>query len=162
MDYFLDFIDSNAAISQFNIDSIGRRSQVESSDDYNCIFEPNIPDYILIESGQEDTAEKRQECEDKSQAYIQIEPSLFETLATGGSSNGCFEEIKMLLYDHTGYNETIQLSAIPIHYLDVNTRIRVQDAESDISGDYMVNTISIPLAVNGTMSISATRAAEKL
>lgn len=162
MDYFLDFIDSNAAISQFNVDNIGRRSQVESSDDYNCIFEPNIPDYILIESGQEDTAEKRQECEDKGQAYIQIESSLFETLATGGSSNGCFEEIKMLLYDHTGYNETIQLSAIPIHYLDVNTRIRVQDAESDISGDYMVNTISIPLAVNGTMSISATRAAEKL
>lgn len=135
---------------------------MESSDDYNCVFEPVIPDYILIESGQEDTAEKRQECEEKGQAYIQIESSLFETLATGGSSNGCFEEVKMLLYSDTGYNETIQLSGIPLYHLDVNTRIKVHDAESDISGDYVINSISIPLDINGTMSISATRAAEKL
>lgn len=162
MDYFLDFIDSNAAISQLSVNNIGRRSAVESSDDYNCVFEPVIPDYILIESGQEDTAEKRQECEEKGQAYIQIESSLFETLATGGSSNGCFEEVKMLLYSDTGYNETIQLSGIPLYHLDVNTRIKVHDAESDISGDYVINSISIPLDINGTMSISATRAAEKL
>lgn len=162
MDYFLDFIDSNAAISQLSISCIGRRSAVESSDDYNCIFEPVIPDYILIENGQEDTAEKRKECEEKGQAYIQVEPSIFNTLATGGASNGCFEEVKMLLYNDTGYNETIQLSAIPLYYLDVNTRIKVQDAESDISGDYVINSISIPLDISGTMSISATRAVEKL
>ena len=68
----------------------------------------------------------------------------------------------MLLYSDTGYNETIQLSGIPLYHLDVNTRIKVHDAESDISGDYVINSISIPLDINGTMSISATRAAEKL
>lgn len=162
MDYYLDFIDSNAAISQLSVNNIGRRSAVESSDDYNCVFEPIIPDYILIKSGQEDTAEKRQECEDKGQAYIQVESSIFDTLATGGASNGCFEEIKMLLYNNTSYNESIQLTTIPLYHLDVNTRITVQDAESDISGDFMINTISIPLDINSTMSISATRAAEKL
>lgn len=162
MDYFLDFIDSDAAISQFNVNAIGRRSMVESNDGYNCVFEPVIPDYILIESGQPDTAEKRAECEKKGQAYIQVEPAIYNTLATGGASNGCFEEVKMLLYSNTGYNEQITLNMIPLYYLEPNIRIGVRDIEADISGDYIIKTISLPLDVGSTMSISATRAAEKL
>lgn len=162
MDYFLDFIDSDAAISQFNVNAIGRRSMVESNDGFNCVFEPVIPDYVIIESGQEDTREKREECEKKGQAYIQVEPAIFNTLATGGASNGCFEEVKMLLYNYTGYNEQINLSMIPLYYLEPNIRIGVRDIEADISGDFIIKTISLPLAVGSTMSVSATRAIEKL
>ena len=162
MDYFLDFIDSDAAISQFNVNAIGRRSMVESNDGFNCVFEPIIPDYVIIESGQEDTREKREECEKKGQAYIQVEPAIFNTLATGGASNGCFEEVKMLLYNYTGYNEQINLSMIPLYYLEPNIRIGVRDIEADISGDFIIKTISVPLAVGSTMSVSATRAIEKL
>ena len=162
MDYFLDFIDSDAAISQFNVNAIGRRSMVESNDGFNCVFEPIIPDYVIIESGQEDTREKREECEKKGQAYIQVEPAIFNTLATGGASNGCFEEVKMLLYNYTGYNEQINLSMIPLYYLEPNIRIGVRDIEADISGDFIIKTISLPLTVGSTMSVSATRAIEKL
>lgn len=162
MDYFLDFIDSDAAISQFNVNAIGRRSMVESNDGFNCVFEPVIPDYVIIESGQEDTREKREECEKKGQAYIQVEPAIFNTLATGGASNGCFEEVKMLLYNYTGYNEQINLNMIPLYYLEPNIRIGVRDIEADISGDFIIKTISLPLAVGGIMSVSATRAIEKL
>lgn len=162
MDYFLDFIDSDAAISQFNVNAIGRRSMVESNDGFNCVFEPIIPDYVIIESGQEDTREKREECEKKGQAYIQVESAIFNTLATGGASNGCFEEVKMLLYNYTGYNEQINLSMIPLYYLEPNIRIGVRDIEADISGDFIIKTISLPLAVGSTMSVSATRAIEKL
>lgn len=162
MDYFLDFIDSDAAISQFNVNAIGRRSMVESNDGFNCVFEPVVPDYVIIESGQEDTREKREECEKKGQAYIQVEPAIFNTLATGGASNGCFEEVKMLLYNYTGYNEQINLSMIPLYYLEPNIRIGVRDIEADISGDFIIKTISLPLAVGSTMSVSATRAIEKL
>ena len=162
MDYFLDFIDSDAAISQFNVNAIGRRSMVESNDGFNCVFEPVIPDYVIIESGQEDTREKREECEKKGQAYIQVESAIFNTLATGGASNGCFEEVKMLLYNYTGYNEQISLSMIPLYYLEPNIRIGVRDIEADISGDFIIKTISLPLAVGSTMSVSATRAIEKL
>ena len=46
-------------LSQFNVNAIGRRSMVESNDGYNCVFEPVIPDFVLIENGQPDTEEKR-------------------------------------------------------------------------------------------------------
>lgn len=67
-----------------------------------------------------------------------------------------------MLYQYTGYNETIQISAIPIYHLEPNTRITVKDEDSDISGDYMINSISIPLDINGTMNISATRVLQKM
>ena len=43
IDYYLDFIDSSAAISQFSISNIGRRTKAIVDDDINCLFEPEIP-----------------------------------------------------------------------------------------------------------------------
>jgi hypothetical protein len=38
----------------------------------------------------------------------------------------------------------------------------VHDEESKINGDYIINKITIPLTYNGTMSISAVKAVERL
>ena len=161
IDYYLDFIDSSAAISQFNINNIGRRSQIVNSNNINCVFEPDIPDFIIIELGQSDTDEKREECEAKGQNYIQVTTGIFNLLALGGTSNSAFNEIKMMLHEYTSYNESITIQSIPIYHLEPNTRIGVRDIESDIYGDYMISNISIPLDVSSTMSISATRALER-
>ena len=162
VDYFLDFIDSDAAISKFNINSIGRRSIVENSNDFNCVFEPDVPNFVIIELGQPDTEEKREECEARNQAFIQVDSNIYNSLAVGGNFNSCYWEIKNLLYARTGYNETIQIQALPIYHLEPNIRIRAFDSDSDISGDYMVNSISLPLTIDGQMSISAIRANEKI
>lgn len=161
IDFFLDFIDSTAAISQFSISNIGRRSIVINDNDINCVFEPDIPDFILIELGKDDTDDKRIECEDKGQKYIQVDSSVYSMLTGGGSSNSAYQRVRELLYQHTSYNESITLQAIPIYHLEPNIRIGVRDIESNIFGDYMVSSISIPLAPTGTMSISATRALER-
>ena len=161
IDYYLDFIDSTAAISQFSVSNIGRRSQVVNKNDINCVFEPDIPDFIIIELGQPDTDEKREECEAKGQNYIQVTTGIFNLLALGGTSNSAFEEIKMMLHEYTSYNESITIQSIPIYHLEPNIRIGVRDLESDIYGDYMISSISIPLDISSTMSISATRALER-
>ena len=161
IDYYLDFIDSSAAISQFSVHNIGRRSHIVNSNDINCVFEPDIPDFVIIELGQPDTDEKRAECEAKGQNYIQVTTGIFNLLALGGTSNSAYNEIKMLLHEYTSYNESITIQSIPIYNLEPNTRIGVRDLESDIYGDYMISSISIPLDISSTMSISATRALER-
>lgn len=162
INYFLDFIDSTAAISQFNVSAIGRRSIIENSDDFNCVFESYIPDFVIIESGTEHTAEERAECEARGQKYIQVDSNIYSALATGGGLNSCFIEVKNLLYNYTGYNEAIQLQTLPLYHIEPNIRIGVKDPLSDIYGDYIIKSYSLPLAANGTMSISAIRANEKL
>lgn len=161
IDFFLDFIDSNAAISEFSVSNIGRRTITITDNDINCVFRPEIPDYILIETGQDDTAAKRAEAEARNQKYIQVDTSVYDMLIQGGSKNSAYEKVRELLYQHTSYNESITIQAVPIYHLEPNTRVGVRDIESNIYGDYMMSTISIPLDVNGTMSISATRALER-
>ena len=164
LDYFLDFIDSSSAIGEFSIKNIGRRTKVVNNDKINCIFEANIPDVILINLGlgAEEVQKKKQEADTRGQKYLQVSEQVYDNLAIGGSQNSAYNEIKNLLYEYTSYNESIQLQAIPIYHLEPNTRIVVNDVESDIHGDYIIKSISLPLDINGTMSITATRAIDKL
>jgi len=83
-------------------------------------------------------------------------------LNTGGSFKSAYEEIRKELYQYTNYNEQISLTTLPIYYLEPNVRITVRDSESGIYGDYMVKSISMPLDINGTMSLSCTRALERI
>lgn len=162
IDFFLDFIDSGAAISELSISNIGRRTKVINDDKINCLFEPKIPDFIMIEAGSEGAAAAIQECAAKGQDYILVPSSIYSKLAMGGTMNSAFYLIQDLLYQYTSYNESISVQSLPIYFLEPNIRITVRDSESGINGDYMINSISIPLDINGTMSLSCTRALEKI
>ena len=162
IDFFLDFIDTGAALGQFSVKNIGRRTIVVNDNSINCVFRPEIPDFILIETGKgKETEQKRDEAIARNQKYIQINSSIYDLLVQGGSKNSAYEKVRELLYEHTSYNESISIQAVPVFYLEPNTRIGVKDTKSNIFGDYMISTISIPLDVNGTMSISATKALER-
>jgi len=162
IDYFLDFIDADSSISQISIDNIGRRTHVISSNDINCVFEPEIPDYVLIETGTEETEQKREECENRNQNYIQVDSYIYSMLALGGVSNSAYVKVREMLYQDTSYNENIQIQTLPIYYLEPNIRVAFRNEESDINGDYMINTISMPLMAGSISSVSATRALNQL
>ena len=57
LDYYLDFIDSNSKIGQLSIDKIGKRTKVLVDDKINCIFEPKIPNVVILEAGAPNLAE---------------------------------------------------------------------------------------------------------
>lgn len=161
INYFLDFIDSTAAISELSINNIGKRSKVISNNDINCIFASEIPNLILIEKGKEDTAEKVQECQAAGQDFIQVSSTIYAQLSGGGQSYPAYSQVRELLYQYTNYNESISMSAIPVYYLEPNTRITVRDDSSKIYGDYVIKTITLPLDISGTMNIQATKALER-
>ena len=163
LDYFLDFIDSSAAIGELSISNIGKRSKIVIDEDINCIFEREIPNLVMIDASQDSAivTEQREEAQRKGQDYIQVSGAIYNLLATGGTQNSAFERVKELIYQYTSYNESITLQCLPIYYLDANQRITVNDAKSNIYGDYMINSISIPLNVSSFMTISATRVLER-
>lgn len=162
IDYYLDFIDSSAAISEMSISNIGRRTKIINDDSINCIFEPEIPDLVLLNTGDEKIAELRKECEDKGQDYIQMDPNLYNMITGGGNFNSAYNMARELLYQYTSYNESITINALPIYYLEPNIRISVRDFQSGIHGDYMINSMSIPLDITSTMTLSCTRALERI
>ena len=162
IDFYLDFIDSTAAISELSIANIGRRTKVINDDSINCVFEPEIPDLVLLNMEDENIDDLREECENKGQDYIQLSGNLYSMITGGGTANSAYNLVRELLYQYTSYNESISINSIPIFYLEPNTRITVRDAQSGIYGDYMINSISIPFDVASTMTLSCTRALERI
>ena len=71
------------------------------------------------------------------------------------------DKIKELIFTHTNYNESVNISTVPIYYLEPNTRISIDDPETGVNGDYIIKSISLPLAVSGASNISATKCFEK-
>jgi hypothetical protein len=46
--------------------------------------------------------------------------------------------------------------------LEPNKRIYIEDSSSGIKGDYLLTKITIPLAYNGTMSLTATKIVDRI
>ena len=67
-----------------------------------------------------------------------------------------------ILYKHSYCIESANVQAIPVYYLEPNTRVYIRDDKSKINGEYIVSKITIPLTFNGMMSLTATKAVESI
>jgi hypothetical protein len=162
-EYFLDFLEGteggDSNISQFSVKNIGRRVKVGKDTTANCIFPTEIPPYVIVQADG-DTQEEYLNQKDNNREYIQVSPSIFDKLALGGNKTSAYDKVKEMLHQYTGYNETISLTTVPIYYLEPNTRITVQDTEIGLSGDYLINSISLPFGI-GTSTISCIKCLDK-
>ena len=162
IDFFLDFIDAPTILSQFSVQNIGRRTTIINDDNINCIFQPNYPDIVIIQSGSKDVNEIEENCRNRNQEYVLMDSRIYSMLLTGGSLRSAYEQIRKELYQYTNYNEQISISVLPIYYLEPNTRISIRNPNIGMYGDYMIKSISLPLDINGTMSLSCTKAFERI
>ena len=182
LQYFVDILDTSDKISEFNVSKIGKRTEIinESESGANCIFENDIPGYIYIETNIRNenksssaiisslkNAISNYEQEIKTVIEMQYIPVLltkddYNKLITGGRLKSAYEVAKDAIYKGTGYNEKITLDTIPIYYLEPNTRITINNEKLGINGDYIINSVDIPLDAEGTMSLICSRALDKL
>ena len=160
--YYLDFIDPyTSGLGEFSIANIGRRTLAIQNDDVNCIFQPEIPDIVFLNTDDDDIDIQRDECDRKGQPYSQVKSNIYEALATGGFKNSAFDQIKYQLYLHTNYQKTLSLSALPVLYLEPNSRVEINDATTNAQGDFMAQSISIPLGAGNSMSVTLNQCLER-
>ena len=160
--YYLDFIDPyTSGLGEFSIANIGRRTLAIQNDDVNCIFQPEVPDIVFLNTDDDDIDIQRDECDRKGQPYSQVKSNIYQALATGGFKNGAFDQIKYQLYLHTNYQKTLSLSALPVLYLEPNSRVEINDATTNAQGDFMVQSISIPLGAGNSMSVTLNQCLER-
>ena len=160
--YYLDFIDPyTSTLGEYSIQNIGRRTDVVNNEDINCLFQPDIPDIVFINTDEDDAQELRSECQQKGQPYTQVRGDTYWAFATGGYKNGAFDQIKYELYLHTNYQRTLSLTALPIFYLEPNSRVTINDKSTNTYGSFVVRTISIPLGAGSVMAVSASECFER-
>ena len=163
--YFLDFIDPySSGLGAYSVSNIGRRTDAIKNDSINCIFQPEIPNIIFINvdnKNKEELQNQKNECIRDNQPFTQVKENLYSALFLGGYKNAAFDQIKYELYIHTNYQKTVSINALPAFYLEPNTRIKINDANINIQGDFVVHSINIPLGPTGTMSVSASQCLER-
>lgn len=154
LNFWFDFLDAEGELSQFNVKNVGARSKAINETTIKSIYFRETPDVIFKSS--EAHIEPM-----SGYKYIQVPDidTMFSISAQGKSAKDRLDE---LIYNHGYCIETATITSIPIYYLEPNVRVHIHDEETNINGDYIVSKITIPLAYNGTMQLSATKAAESI
>lgn len=164
LQYFFDYLEPVNKLYDCSVDSLNPKVYSYQQDKIKRLYNTDIPNYILINIGMDEISRNNiiTKCEQEGQAYSNVNATVYSHIAKNTIGYTAQEVARDLLYQYTNYNESITIQCIPIYYLDVNTRITVQDRKASIFGDYIIKTISLPLNAEGTMSISAVRALERL
>ena len=155
LNFWFDFLDEGD-ITKYNVKNIGARSKAINDTNVKSIYFRETPDIIFIENNETPNNIPT------GYRYIQIganKNNMFSISAQGKSAKDRLDE---LLYQHSYCIESATITSIPIYYLEPNTRIYLEDNDTSLFGDYIVSKITIPLSYNGTMSITATKAAENI
>lgn len=151
LNFWFDFLDSDGSeLGKYSTKNIGFRTKAVNESTIKSIYFRETPDVIF---GNGDLTGYR---------YIQIPEADMDSLFTISSQGkSAKERLDELLYNHGYCSESVTLNAIPIYHLEPNTRIYIHDDKTHIEGYYVVSKITLPLTYNGTMSITATKAAEE-
>lgn len=160
VNYWLDFIDTSSSLGKYSINNIGCRSKVTNNDKIRTLVNPEVPDVIYVENPGE--LEQIQtiikEFNAEAQKYCFLTSEQYEKLITSATGSSAYDIIREMLYQNLNYNTQVTITSIPKYYLEPNNLIYIRDIKSNIIGDYVIKTISIPLGYNGTMSITANEA----
>lgn len=154
LNFWFDFLDTEGELAAFNVKVVGDRPKAVNDTNIKSIYFRETPDIIFVK----DISEIDNQI--GGYRYLQFnDDTMFSISAQGKSAKDKLDE---LIYKHGYCIETASITAIPIYYLQPNTRIRISDKDTNLQGDYIISKMTIPLTYNGTMSITATKAAETI
>lgn len=153
IDYWLDFIDTGSALGKYSVKEIGRRTKVVNNTSIKSVYNKETPDIIFMNGYDQETIANYTET---GQKFFVLTDEYYDLFTTSSTGTSCFDQIRELMYQNLNYNTTISLTCLPKYYMEPNNIIRIEDKESGISGNYQITQFTLPLAYNGTMSITAT------
>lgn len=154
INYWLDFIDTGSALGEYSINQIGRRTKVINSSDIKSVYNSEVPDVIFMPKYD---ADKIKQYVTYGQRFCILASANWDKFSASSTGSSCFDKIREMLYQNLSYNTTITITCLPKYYMEPNNIIYIEDRASGISGNYQVTQFTLPLAYNGTMSITATQ-----
>lgn len=164
INYWLDFIDVSSTLGKYSVNNIGHRSKVKNDDKVRSLVNPEVKDIIYVENpGDLEQIQKIvREFAADGQGYCFLTPEQYENLIISSTGSSAFDLIREMLYQHLVYNTQVTITCTPKYYLEPNNLLYIRDLQSNIVGDYVISSLSIPLGYNGTMNITANEALTRI
>ena len=162
LDFWIDFLDSNLELSKFSVPQIGDRSKTVKDDKAGAIIYREIPNLVLYDSDNNQTSQREAIIKNSGYRFINLPKGFSQFFTISYRSKSVKDKIDDLLYEHTYAQDNITITSIPIYHLEPNTIIYVKDDNTGINGEYIATRFTIPLNYNGTMSITANKAPQRI
>lgn len=156
LNFWFDFLDTYGELSEYSVSSVGDRPKAVNDNNVKAIYFRETPGVVFVENLNDITEKK------SGYTYAQLPQHLEYLFTISGQGKSAKDVLDGFLYTHSYCTESITINAIPVYYLEPNTRIFVRDDKSGINGEYIVTRINYPLAANGTMSINATKVVDRI
>jgi len=158
LNFWFDFLDDDANMQKYSVRAIGDRTKALNDDDVRAIYFREVPRVVF------DGDEESENEPNTGSAYIRFVSSEYlENLFTVSSQGkSAIDSLTLNFYNYSYCVESVNITSVPVYYLEPNTRVFMYDQETGINGEYLINKISLPLEYNGNMSLSAVKAPKRL
>ena len=164
LNFWFDFMSVDGEFGKYAISAIGNRPKAINDDKVTGIYFQETPSVLFLTP--DDYKNMMNHINDYNDmtgyTFIQLTPSMENYFTISAQGKSAKDELDNLLYQHTYATEAVNLTAVPIYYLQPNTRIFVKDDNTGINGEFIVSKITVPLQYNGTTAITTTRAVERI
>lgn len=152
--FWFDFLDTGETdLGQYNISKIGRRQKVDNGgkSTNSLIFSNKIPNTLFIIAGEAEPEDK------DGYTVLQLPQNMENFIAASSQGISVIEEMNNLIYQHACCAKQISISAIPMYWLQPNTRVHIHDI-----GDVVITKIQYNLSYNGMMSLTCTKVIDQI
>lgn len=146
--FWFDFLDTEGELGKYSANKIGSRSKVINEPAIKSIYYKETPEvqFIILPT------EAKELTKNNAYTKIQIQDNMIGLFYRSTQGNAAVSRANELISEYTATAEGVNLTCIPIYYLEPNTRIYI-----DGIGDCILDRISYNLSYNGTMSISGNK-----
>lgn len=164
LNFWFDFIGINGELGKYSASVIGNRPKAVNNDKVNAIYFQETPSVLfLTEEDFNKINANREDYNDMTgYTFIQLTPIMENYFTISSQGKSAKDELDNLLYQHTYATEAVNLTAVPIYYLEPNVRIYVDDKNIGLNGEFIVSKVTVPLQYNGTTAITTTRAVTRI
>lgn len=152
LNFWIDFIEPQGGLATYAIDEIGVKGKYENSSTVKSIAAKNPPALKVLTNMEWALLGENP---DPNYTYIQLEGVLANSYTESSQGISALEHTQNLLFNHTYLQESITLSIVPDENLIVNSRVKLNLV--NVSGEFTISKITLPLAYNGMMSVTLTK-----
>ena len=148
LNFWFEFIDTAGELGKYGVNKIGLRSKVTNEKNVSSIYYKETPEvqFIIVPD------ESYEKTANTSYTPVQISSADKEVFYRSAQGASAISKINELIQNYTACGDAINITSVPIFYLQPNTRIYVEGY-----GDYTITKLSYNLSYSGTMTINGTK-----
>lgn len=159
LNFWFDFLESSSSeLGKYSVTAIGNRPKSANDNTVKAIYFRETPTVIFMDADEMPELNQAK----TGYTYIQLGSNMDNLFTVSTQGKSAKDVLDSWLYSYSYCAESVNITALPVYYLEPNTRILIRDKITQINGEYIINRITLPLTAKGTMSITAEKAVERI